>query len=97
MKLLANIDGASRGNPGPGAAAAVLRNPEGSKVRECGLYLGECTNNFAEYSALALALQLAHASGAQELDICSDSELLVKQFSGEYKIKNAELAGLMSG
>jgi len=97
MKLLANIDGASRGNPGPGASAAVLRNAEGTKVRECGLYLGECTNNVAEYTALALALELALTSGATELDVCSDSELLVKQYSGEYKIKNAELAALMSG
>lgn len=97
MKLFANIDGASRGNPGPGASAAVLRDQSGNHVRECGIFLGNCTNNIAEYSALSLALELALSAGADDLEVCSDSELLVKQYNGQYKIKNPDLAALMPG
>jgi ribonuclease HI len=94
-KLRIFIDGGSRGNPGHGACAAVFLDASGAILREEGKYLGRCTNNFAEYNGLRLALGAASRLGAEELEIFSDSELLVKQFSGEYRIKDEILAGLM--
>jgi ribonuclease HI len=88
-------DGGSRGNPGPGACAAAIFDEKGSLVREEGRYLGHCTNNFAEYNGLILALSLAGDLGVAALEVFSDSELLVKQFNGEYKIKDPALRGLM--
>ncbi len=67
-----------------------------SVVKETGKFLGECTNNFAEYSALLVALSAAKKLGGTELSIFSDSELLVRQFNGEYKIKKPELRAFMS-
>ena len=95
-KLKIFIDGGSRGNPGHGACAAVFFDSTEAILREEGKYLGRCTNNFAEYSGLRLALGAAGRLGAEELEIFSDSELLVKQFSGEYRIKDAALAGMMA-
>lgn len=94
-KLKIFIDGASRGNPGQAACAVVLFNQNGEIVMEEGRYLGKCTNNFAEYNALILALSISHKISADNLEIFSDSELLVKQFNGEYKIKDKELLNLM--
>lgn len=96
-KLRIFIDGGSRGNPGPGACAAVFFGADGAVLREEGKYLGRCTNNFAEYGGLRLALAAAGRLGAEELEIFSDSELLVRQYSGEYRVKDAALAGLMAG
>ncbi|OGS52349.1 MAG: hypothetical protein A3J79_05090 [Elusimicrobia bacterium RIFOXYB2_FULL_62_6] len=96
MKLNIFIDGGSRGNPGRGACAAVLLDAKGAVVKEEGKYLGHCTNNFAEYNGLLLALSAAAKLGAAELKVFSDSELLVKQFSGEYRIKDPALKGLMA-
>ncbi|PIU20035.1 MAG: ribonuclease HI [Elusimicrobia bacterium CG08_land_8_20_14_0_20_59_10] len=96
-KLKIFIDGGSRGNPGYGACAAVFFDRAGSVIREEGKYLGRCTNNFAEYNGLRLALAAAALLGAEELAVFSDSELLVRQFSGEYRIKDATLAALMAG
>jgi len=90
------IDGGSRGNPGHGACAAVVFDEKGGLVREEGKYLGHCTNNFAEYNGLVLALAAARSLGALELKVFSDSELLVRQFNGEYKIKDPTLKGLMA-
>jgi ribonuclease HI len=95
-KLRIFIDGGSRGNPGHGACAAVFFDAAGSVLREEGKYLGRCTNNFAEYGGLRLALGAAKRIGAAELEIFSDSELLVKQYAGEYRIKDEVLAGLMA-
>ncbi len=95
-KLRIFIDGGSRGNPGHGACAAVFFGTDGDILREEGKYLGRCTNNFAEYNGLRLALAAAGRLGAEELEIFSDSELLVRQFSGEYKIKDAALAAIMA-
>jgi len=95
-KLRIFIDGGSRGNPGHGACAAVFLDTAGAVLREEGKYLGRCTNNFAEYSGLKLALAAAKRIGASELEIFSDSELLVKQYAGEYRIKDEVLAGLMA-
>ena len=90
-----NIDGGSRGNPGPGAAAYVICDREGQILAQEGHFMEHCTNNQAEYTALKLALIKARELGATELFIESDSLLLVKQFLGEYKIKNPDLAARM--
>lgn len=96
-KLRIFIDGGSRGNPGHGACAAVFLGADGAVLSEEGKYLGRCTNNFAEYCGLRLALAAAGRLGAEELEIFSDSELLVRQYSGEYRVKDAALAELMAG
>jgi ribonuclease HI len=88
--LTFNIDGAARGNPGPAGAGVVVWR--GEKVfEEFCKYLGRATNNQAEYQALILALEQALELGAREVTVRSDSELLVKQMLGEYRVKNPEL------
>lgn len=96
MKIKINIDGGSRGNPGPGAAAYVICSPEGKILAQEGHFMPHCTNNQAEYTALKLALIKAGELGATELFIQSDSLLLVKQYLGEYKIKHPDLAARMA-
>lgn len=96
-KLRIFIDGGSRGNPGHGACAAVFLGADGKVLREEGKYLGRCTNNSAEYGGLRLALAAAARLGAEELEIFSDSELLVRQYSGQYRVRDAALADLMAG
>jgi ribonuclease HI len=88
-----HIDGASRGNPGPAAFAFVIKLPDASPIEEYGT-LGELTNNVAEYTALLRALQRAAELSLSRLHVHSDSELLVKQMSGEYRVKNADLREL---
>ena len=95
LQVKINIDGGSRGNPGPGAAAYVICDREGQILAQEGYFIAHCTNNQAEYTALKLALIKARELGATELFIESDSLLLVKQFLGEYKIKNSDLAARM--
>jgi len=87
-------DGAARGNPGPAGAGAVIISPEGHVVAKLGKYLGETTNNVAEYTGLILGLKRAKAMGLRELEVLADSELLVKQLSGEYKVKADHLQPL---
>lgn len=87
-ELTIHSDGAARGNPGPAGAGAVLTNSGGKVVGEVCHYLGEMTNNQAEYRALLLALEEARRQKATMLRIYADSELLVKQIRGEYKVKN---------
>ncbi len=89
-------DGACRGNPGPGSAGAVLTDAEGKVVHEWRRYLGVCTNNIAEYEALILGIRNCLAQGISRLDISLDSELLVKQVKGEYRVKNERLRELMT-
>jgi ribonuclease HI len=91
---IANIDGASRGNPGPASYAVVLRDPAGKIVLELAKNLGRATNNVAEYYALLAALDYAAAHGIHALRIRSDSELLVRQMLGRYKVKSADLKPL---
>ncbi len=86
-----HIDGGSRGNPGPAAAGVVITDAEGNALFEAGLFIGKATNNVAEYSGLVAALKAAAKLGAKEIDLFSDSELLVKQMLGEYRVKNAGL------
>jgi ribonuclease HI len=91
---IANIDGASRGNPGPAAYAVVIRDAEGKLVLELAKKFGRDTNNVAEYYALLAALDYATTHGISALRIRSDSELLVRQMQGRYKVKSADLKPL---
>jgi len=85
------IDGASRGNPGPAGVGAVFMDGQGTVLAEVSRYLGETTNNVAEYLALVYALQEAQVRGWTQLAVHSDSELLVKQVQGDYKVRDATL------
>lgn len=88
------FDGGSRGNPGPAAAGFVLRDESGREIEREGSYLDETTNNVAEYSGLITGLKRALQRGARHLDIYSDSELVVRQLTGAYKVKHAGLRPL---
>jgi len=90
----ANIDGGSRGNPGPAAYGVVIRDPRGDIVARLKKYIGRTTNNVAEYYGLIAALDYAHSNSIRALHIESDSELLVKQMRGQYKVKSADLQPL---
>jgi len=90
----AHIDGGARGNPGPAAYGVVIRNSEGKIVAELSQYLGKQTNNFAEYSGLLAALEFAQKQNLSGLKIVSDSELLVKQMKGQYKVSSPALREL---
>ncbi len=87
-------DGAARGNPGPAGAGAVIVNPDGHIMAKIGKFLGESTNNVAEYMGLLLGLKRAKAMGIKELEVLSDSELLVKQLAGDYAVKADHLRPL---
>ena len=87
------VDGAARGNPGP-AGIGIRIEENGDLVQETSDYLGEATNNAAEYTALIRGLELVHEIGASGVDVISDSELVVRQMNGEYKVKNAGLRPL---
>ena len=91
---IANVDGASRGNPGPASYAVILRDPDGKVILELGKKLGRDTNNVAEYYALLAALDYAVTHDIKALRIRSDSELLVRQIQGRYKVKSADLKPL---
>jgi ribonuclease HI len=91
---IANIDGASRGNPGPASYAVVLRDPAGKIILELGKKFGRDTNNVAEYYALLAALDYATTHAISALRVRSDSELLVRQMQGRYKVKSADLKPL---
>ena len=93
-RLIVNVDGGARGNPGPAAIAAVITSPDGELVEERGERIGKATNNVAEYRALLLGLERARALGAREVELIGDSELVVRQVLGEYKVKDARLRGL---
>jgi len=88
-----NIDGASRGNPGPSGAGAVIQAPDGNRY-EASRYLGDRTNNQAEYEALILALEELKKLGVRRAHFYSDSQLLVKQLNAEYRIRNDGLKPL---
>jgi ribonuclease HI len=90
----ANIDGGSRGNPGPASYGVVIRDPRGQVVAKLKKYIGRTTNNVAEYYGLIAALDYAQQHGIRALRIESDSELLVRQMRGEYKVKSPELRPL---
>jgi len=90
----ANIDGGSRGNPGPAAYGVVMRDGRGEVVASLKKYIGQNTNNVAEYFGLIAALDYAQTHGIRALRVESDSELLVKQMRGQYKVKSEELKPL---
>ena len=92
--FLANIDGGSRGNPGPAAYGVVIRNGRGEIVARLKKYIGQNTNNVAEYFGLIAALDYAQTNGIRALRVESDSELLVKQMRGQYRVKSEELKPL---
>ena len=93
-KVTIYTDGGSRGNPGPSAAGFVLTDSSGKQLCAKGLYLGETTNNVAEYSGFVKSLECAKEAGANEVEVFSDSELLVRQINGQYKVKSELLKPL---
>jgi ribonuclease HI len=90
----ANIDGAARGNPGPASYGVVVRRPDGTPIESLGKYIGRHTNNVAEYYALIAALDYAAAKGIKRLRVQSDSQLIVNQMKGLYKVKHPDLRPL---
>src|ERR1700742_4035097 len=93
-KLTVNVDGGARGNPGPAAIGVVVRNDDGAVVEAIGETIGRQTNNGAEDQALLRGLELASAHGATEVELIGDSELVVRQIEGRYKVKNEAMKGL---
>jgi ribonuclease HI len=92
--LIAHTDGGARGNPGPAGYGVVIHDEQGNKVAGLSQYLGHQTNNFAEYQALIAALEYAVEHGPRALKVISDSELLVRQMKGIYKVKEPTLRDL---
>ena len=94
MKLVINVDGGARGNPGPAAVGVVVRDEAGRVIEDHGVRIGDATNNVAEYKALLLGIERAIELGATDLELIGDSELVVKQVQGKYKVKNAGIKPL---
>lgn len=93
-RVVIHVDGGARGNPGPAGVGAVVSDPAGEVLREEGRFIGEATNNVAEYRALLLGLELARELGAREVEVVNDSQLISRQIGGEYKVKQAHLRPL---
>ncbi len=93
-EVIAYIDGGSRGNPGPAAAGFVLTDHAGTQLQAKAFFIGRTTNNVAEYTGIIKALEAAKRIGAKQLTVFSDSELLVKQLNGEYKVKSEQIRPL---
>lgn len=94
MKVTVNVDGGARGNPGPAAIGAVVRDADGELLVERAERIGRTTNNVAEYKALLLGIEAARELGASELELIGDSELIVRQVEGRYKVKDATMKEL---
>ncbi|MDE3178238.1 MAG: ribonuclease HI family protein [Acidobacteriota bacterium] len=94
VSYIVHIDGASRGNPGPASFAAIIETADGKPVISIAKKLGSTTNNFAEYQALLAALEFAASHNPQKVAIFSDSELLVRQIQGRYRVKSEALKPL---
>jgi ribonuclease HI len=95
MDVVMNIDGGSRGNPGPsGAGVVICSADDGTELVASGVFLNRATNNVAEYTALLEGLRRAEQLQACHIEVCSDSELLVRQMNGQYRVKNAGLKPL---
>lgn len=88
------VDGASRGNPGRAGAGAVIRGPDGAVLKRLKKYLDITTNNMAEYQALIMAVEAAHSMRIRRIRVFADSELMVKQINGQYRVKSADLRPL---
>jgi ribonuclease HI len=93
-RLVVHVDGGARGNPGPAAVAAVVATADGEILEENSETIGRATNNVAEYRALLLGIERARALGAGEIELVGDSELIVRQVRGEYRVKDAGLREL---
>jgi ribonuclease HI len=93
-KIIAYIDGGSRGNPGPAAAGFTLADSSGTRLQAKAFFLGETTNNVAEYTSFLKALEAAKQIQAERLTVYSDSELLVKHINGQYKVKSEQIRPL---
>ncbi len=89
-------DGAARGNPGPAGAGALLRGSDGKVLAELKRYLGETTNNVAEYEAVLMGLEHALELGVRRIEVRADSQLVIRQLAGEYRVKNAGLKPLFA-
>ena len=94
MKVTIHTDGAARGNPGPAAIGAVIRDEQDKIIAQISHRIGFATNNHAEYTAIIIALEKAIKLGAKQVIIKSDSELVVKQLTGRYRVKKASLKPL---
>lgn len=92
MHLIIRTDGGARGNPGPAGIGVVIEDDKGKVLEEHAKFLGHTTNNQAEYKAVILGLERAVALGATSVEVVADSELMVKQMMGEYRVKNPDLA-----
>ena len=93
-EIVANIDGGSRGNPGPAAYGVTIKTAQGEPVTSFAKFLGETTNNFAEYQGLLAALEYALNHGYPRLRVLTDSELMARQISGHYKVRSPDLKPL---
>jgi ribonuclease HI len=95
LRVVLSIDGGARGNPGPAGAGFVLRAADdGTVLQEAGLFLGQTTNNVAEYRGLLAGLESAAKLGATQVEVLSDSELLVRQMTGLYRVRSENLKDL---
>jgi ribonuclease HI len=94
MKLVLNVDGGARGNPGPAAIGVVIADASGEPVEEIAERIGVATNNVAEYRAVLRGLERARALGASEVELIGDSELVAKQINGVYKVKHPDMRTL---
>jgi ribonuclease HI len=94
VKLVLNVDGGARGNPGPAAIGVVISEPDGAVIDEAAERIGSTTNNVAEYRAVLRALERASQLGADEIEIIGDSELIARQLSGIYKVKHPAMKPL---
>ncbi|MDO8567783.1 MAG: ribonuclease HI family protein [Dehalococcoidales bacterium] len=93
-RIIINVDGASRGNPGPAAIGATLRDEQGRLIACISQRIGITTNNQAEYRAVIAAMEKAITLGASQVNVNSDSELMVRQITGQYRVRNAALQPL---
>ena len=94
MKLVVNVDGGARGNPGPAAIGVVVSKPDGTVIDEVAERIGVATNNVAEYRAVLKGIERARALGAGELELIGDSELVARQLTGAYKVKHPSMKPL---
>ena len=94
MKVVVNVDGGARGNPGPAAIGVVVSEPDGTVIDEVAERIGVATNNVAEYRAVLKGIERAQALGAGEIELIGDSELVARQLTGAYKVKHAAMQEL---
>ena len=94
MKLVVNVDGGARGNPGPAAIGVVVSQPDGTVIEEVAERIGVATNNVAEYRAVLKGIERAQALGAGEVELIGDSELVARQLTGAYKVKHPAMKPL---